>query len=91
MSKDEMINRIILGNQYTETEKHPKLLLQQKEIQQEEERLKSCLDPYLDDLKQVFQNYASYGEPVNMNTLKSSKLQKMLKDADLILIGSKKQ
>ena len=74
MTKDEMINRIILGNQYTETDKHPKLLLQQKEVQQEEENLLNCLDPYNDDLKQVFQNYASYGEPVNMNTLKSSKL-----------------
>jgi len=32
MTKDEMINRIIFGNQYTDTAKHPKLLLQQKEI-----------------------------------------------------------
>jgi len=39
MTKDEMINRIILGNQYTETDKHPKLLLKQKETQLEEEQL----------------------------------------------------
>ena len=28
-TKDEMINRILLGDQYTESDKHPKLILRQ--------------------------------------------------------------
>ena len=32
-SKDEMINRILLGDQYTDSLKHPKLILRSKEKQ----------------------------------------------------------
>lgn len=30
-TKDEMVNRILLGDQYTDSDKHPKLILRQQE------------------------------------------------------------
>lgn len=37
------------------------------------------------ELKDLFQSYCSYGEPTNTVNLKSAKLQKMVKDAGLLV------
>lgn len=53
-TKDEMINRILFGDQYTDSDKHPKLILRQQEAQQAEDALIVCLDNFREDLRQIF-------------------------------------
>lgn len=56
---------------------------QQKDVR----KVSSELDKHIESLQRVFQNYCSYGEPMNTTKLKSSKLIKMLKDCGVLDIN----
>lgn len=50
----------------------------------EAKRTTDDLEKYKEGMQRVFQNYCSYGEPMNTTKLKSSKLIKMLKDCGVL-------
>lgn len=54
------------------------------EQQRDARKSPTDLDTHMENLLRVFQNYCSYGEPMNTTKLKSSKLIKMLKDSGII-------
>lgn len=56
---------------------------QQEAINQENE-IGHVLEPHTDSLHKLFQIYASFGEPDNLTTLKSAKLQKLCRDAGIV-------
>ena len=43
-----------------------------------------ALEPFEDQLKEVFHAYATYGNPLNSTNLKSSLLLKMMRDCGLV-------
>ena len=59
-----------------------KTVSQQEEIKNEND-MTYILDQHTEGLTKIFQIYASFGEPDNLTVLKSSKLQKMIRDAGL--------
>jgi len=84
-SKEDLVNRILEGEEYIELEHQTsklKTVSQQMELNFEEE-IGSCLEPHEDRLKQIFSFYASFGEPTKTKYMKSSMIQKMMKDAGL--------
>jgi hypothetical protein len=80
------VNRILEGDQYIELEHQTsklKTVSQQIELNCEEE-IGSCLEPHEERLKHIFSFYASFGEPINTKYMKSSMIQKLMKDAGLV-------
>jgi hypothetical protein len=74
------------GDHYIDVEHQTsklKTVSQQEAINQENES-GHVLEPHTESLHKLFQIYASFGEPDNLTTLKSAKLQKMCRDAGLV-------
>ena len=61
---------------------------QREKIMEEVNYIDEILEKYSDQLLRIFQYYCSFGEPMNTNKLKSSKFQKLLKEAGLLAKGT---
>ena len=88
-SQEDLVSRIIDAEHYIELEHQTSKLktISQVQIITEENEIGSVLEPHEESLKQIFQIYASFGEPTNTKYLKSSKLQKLMREAGLT-VGS---
>ncbi len=79
VTKEAMVSRIVDKHLYVENFLEPKV---------EEENPNDDQDQYMlnieDELKKLFEIYCAFGEPMNTRYLKSSKLYKMLREANLV-------
>lgn len=57
---------------------------QDKKIEPVRQETLLALDNQLNKLQKIFQNYCSYGDPMNTKWLKSAKFIKLLRDCGLI-------
>ena len=89
--KETLVKRILDGEDFVEFElmtsrvqtvtKKEELLMQNDAGQ--------ALEPYEEQLKEVFHSYCTFGNPLNNRHLKSSLLLKMLRDCGLMAEQSK--
>jgi hypothetical protein len=74
------------GDHYIEVEHQTSKLktVSQLDAINAENEIGYVLEPHTDNLNKLFQIYASFGEPDNLTILKSSKIQKLCRDAGLV-------
>lgn len=69
-----------------ETKDDPETLKNQK-FQIEDPEIKQLFEQNRDALFRIFRYYASFGEPMNYNSLKSSKFIKLMKEAGIVQVS----
>lgn len=85
-TKEDLVKRILDGQDFVEFEV---MTSRVQTITKKEEMLiqndaGSALEPFEEQLKEVFHSYCIYGNPTNSRYLKSSLLLKMLRDCNII-------
>lgn len=86
VSKEDLIKRILDGDSYVEFEVMTSRVqtLSKKEELLKENDAGTVLEPFEDQLKQLFHVYCAFGDPLNTKYLKSSRLLKMLRECGLV-------
>lgn len=84
--KEDLVKRILDGEDFVEFELMTSRV--QTVVKKEELMLQndagSVLEPFEEQLKEVFHSYCSFGNPLNSRFLKSSLLLKLLKECGLV-------
>lgn len=85
-TKDDLVKRILDGQDFVEFEV---MTSRVQTVTKKEEMLLqndagAALEPFEEQLKEVFHSYCTFGNPTNSRYLKSSLLLKMLRDCTLL-------
>jgi hypothetical protein len=85
-TKENLVKRILDGEDFVEFElmtSRVQTVVKKEELLMQNDA-GSTLEPFEEQLKEVFHNYCTFGSPLNSRFLKSSLLIKMLRECGLV-------